>query len=376
MNDTETNHTSMNDNGIFQIPAGIDTPTVVVDLDRLDHNVTSWASRLRERNIGLRPHTKTSKCIPVIQRQVAAGVVGLTVATLGEAETLADAGFDNLFQAYPLWAGHPDRARRLRVLHERCQLTVGVESVESAGALGAAVRGSAHPLGVLVEVNPGLDRSGVAPGDVVEVAQAAADTGLRVDGAFTFGGHGYADCDAAPAAGDDEVNTLRQASDQLTGAGFEVSVLSAGSTPTAFHSAREPVTDERPGTYVFHDAQQVTLGVAAMSEVAMVVAATVVASHRDGRFVLDSGSKAVAADRPPWVPGHGLLPAYPDAELRSLSEHHCVCWTTGPRPSVGETVAVVPNHACVVVNLVDEITVVSNGEQVDHWPIVSRGMNR
>jgi len=82
-----------------------------------------------------------------------------------------------------------------------------------------------------------------------------------------------------------------------------------------------------------------------------------VASHSDGRFVLDTGSKALAADRPAWARGHGLLPAYPDAELKSLSEHHCVAWTKGPRPAVGEVVAVVPNHACVVVNLVDELTV-------------------
>ena len=110
-------------------------------------------------------------------------------------------------------------------------------------------------------------------------------------------------------------------------------------------------------------------------EVALVVAATVVASHTDGRFVLDTGSKAIAADRPAWAKGHGLLPDFPDAELRSLSEHHCVAWTTGPRPAVGDVVAVVPNHACVVVNLVDELTIVQHGEVVDHWQVASRGRN-
>jgi D-serine deaminase-like pyridoxal phosphate-dependent protein len=359
----------------FVIPEAIDTPTVVVDVDVLEHNITSWAARLGDRNVGLRPHTKTSKCIPVIQRQVDAGVVGLTVATLGEAEVLADAGFEDLFQAYPLWAGHPDRARRLRALHERLNLMVGLESVESATALGTATRRSDGALPVLIEVNSGLDRSGVRPEDVVPIAQAASDAGLEVLGAFTFGGHGYADCDAPPQAGDDEVQSLAVAAELLVDAGFEPAILSAGSTPTALHSARPPVTEERPGTYVFHDAQQVTLGVADLSDVAMVVLATVVASHRDGRFVLDSGSKTIAADRPPWVPGHGLLPAYPDAQLRSLSEHHCVGWTSGPRPAVGDVVAVIPNHACVVVNLVDGLTVVRGGEIVDVWAVASRGMN-
>jgi D-serine deaminase-like pyridoxal phosphate-dependent protein len=353
----------------------IDTPTVLVDVDVVDHNIQTWASRLRDRGVGLRPHTKTSKCIEVIRRQVDAGVVGLTVATLGEAEVLADAGFTDLFQAYPLWAARADRAQRLRALHERVALTIGVESVEAAAALGAAVRGSDRPLDVLVEVDPGLHRSGVVPDDAATIAAAAERAGLRVRGAFTFGGHGYAACDAAPGAGDDEVRSLTRAAESLTAAGFEASVLSAGSTPTALHSARTPVTDERPGTYVFHDAQQVILGTALMDEVALVVAATVVASHPDGRFVLDAGSKALAADRPAWMPGHGLLPAYPDAELRSLSEHHCVAWTTGPRPRVGEVVAVVPNHCCVVVNLVDSLTVVQGGQVVDQWRVASRGRN-
>ena len=359
----------------FELPEDIDTPRVVVDVDVLERNIATWATRMSDRGVGLRPHTKTSKCLPVIQRQVDAGVVGLTVATLGEAEVLADAGFDNLFQAYPLWAGHPDRARRLRELHERVDFTVGVESVESAHALGAATKGSSRPLPVLIEVNPGLDRTGVDPSEVVHVARAAGDAGLDVSGAFTFGGHGYATCDAAPGAGDDEVRSLSTAAEVLTGAGFEPRILSAGSTPTALHSARPPITEERPGTYVFHDAQQVTLGVADLSEVAMVVAATVVARHGDGRFVLDSGSKSIASDRPAWATGHGLLPAYPDAELRSLSEHHCVGWTTGPQPKIGEVVAVVPNHACVVVNLVDDLTVASKGETVDVWRVASRGMN-
>ena len=360
----------------IRLPEGIDTPTVVVDLDVLDHNVATWAQRFADRGVGLRPHTKTSKCPQIVARQVAAGAVGLTVATLGEAEVLADAGFDHLFQAYPLWAGRDDRARRLRALHERVDLMVGVESAEAAAALGAAVRGADRALPVLVEVDPGMHRSGVLPADVAGVARAALDAGLDVRGAFTFGGHGYGLCDAPAHAADDEVAVLSAAAEALDGLGIVPAVLSAGSTPTAQLSARPPVTDERPGTYVFHDHQQVTLGVAGWDEVSLCVAATVVASHADGRFVLDTGSKALASDRPAWVDGHGKIPAYPDAELRSLSEHHCVAWTTGPRPRVGEVVAVVPNHACTVVNLVDELTIVRDGEVVDVWPVASRGRNR
>jgi D-serine deaminase-like pyridoxal phosphate-dependent protein len=357
------------------VPEGIDTPTVLVELDVVQGNITGWAERFAARGVGLRPHTKTSKCIPIIERQVAAGAVGLTVATLGEAEVLADAGFDHLLQAYPLWAGHSDRARRLRDLHERVDFVTGVESVEGAAALGRAMQGSRTPLGVVIEVDPGLHRTGVLPADIAIVARAALDAGLDVRGAFTFGGHGYGLCDAPTLAADDEVRCLEHAQDILRSLDLEPTILSAGSTPTARLSARPPVTDERPGTYVFHDQQQVALGVAGWHEVALAVAATVVASHADGRFVLDAGSKALASDRPAYVNGHGCIPAYPDAELRSLSEHHCVAVTSGPRPAVGEVVAVVPNHACTVVNLADSLTIVRGGEVVDVWAVAARGRN-
>lgn len=359
----------------FAIPPSIEAPAVLVDVDRLDRNISSWATRLAARGIGVRPHTKTSKCAEVIRRQVAAGAVGLTVATLGEAEALADAGFDHLFQAYPLWAGTASRAARLRALHDRVDLMVGVESAESAAALGAAVRGSARPLGVLVEVDCGLRRTGVSTAELTPVVRACFDAGLDVRGAFTFGGHAYASCDASPAAGADEVRTLAAAAETMRDLGIDVRVLSAGSTPTAFHSAQAPVSDERPGTYVFQDRSQLGLGSAAIDDIALMVAATVVSTHGDGRFVLDCGSKVLSSDRQAWLAGFGLLPAYPEAEVRSLSEHHAVCWTTGAMPRIGEVVGVVPNHCCVVVNLADELVAVQRGEMVDRWPLLSRGRN-
>lgn len=357
------------------LPGSLDTPVAVIDLDVLESNITAMAALLRDRGVGLRPHTKTSKCLEVIRRQVDAGVVGLTVATLGEAEVLADAGFTSLFQAYPLWAGRPDRARRVRDLHDRCTFMAGVESAEGAAALGAAVRGSTRPLPVLVEIDPGLHRTGVTPDALLPVAHAAARAGLDVAGAFTFGGHAYAACDAPHDAADDEVRVLEEARHLLTEAGFDVRVLSAGSTPTARLSARPPVTDERPGTYVFQDCQQVALGSAAPDAIALVVAATVVASHADGRFVVDAGSKVLGSDRPVWLPGFGTIAEYPDAVIRSLSEHHAVAWTTSPRPRVGDLVRIVPNHCCVVVNLADRLTVVRDGRVVDTWAVASRGRN-
>lgn len=360
---------------LVQIPVDVQTPAPVVDIDVLDRNIAGMATLLAGRHVGLRPHTKTSKCIEVVRRQVAAGVVGLTVATLGEAEVLADAGFDDLFQAYPVWAGESGKAHRLRALHERCRYMAGVESAEGAQALGRAVAGSDRRLGVMLEIDPGLHRTGVEPAAVVALARAAERAGLDVVGVFTFGGHGYANFGAPHAAADDEVRVLGEARDLLVRAGFDIRILSAGSTPTVRLSSRPPVTEERPGIYVFGDRQQVALGSAEPDAIALVVAATVVASHPDGRFVLDAGSKALGQDRSAYLPGFGAIAEYPEAELRSLSEHHGVAWIAGERPHVGEVVRIVPNHCCIVVNLFDTLTIVRDGAIIDTWRIAGRGRN-
>lgn len=362
-----------------------DTPVAVVDVTALERNIHALANRLAERSVGVRPHTKTSKCIEVITRQVDAGAMGLTVATLGEAESLVAHGFGTIFHAYPVWAGTESRARRVRSLHEECEYLVGVESLEAATALAAAARGSRSPLRVAIEVDCGMHRSGVTIDRVGLLARRCTDLGLDVRGAFTFGGHAYASCDAPPQAGDDEVRTLADARDALRSVGIEPTVLSAGSTPTAMHSARPPVTDERPGTYVFLDRQQVALGAGDMEEVSLYVLTTVVASHPDGRFVLDAGSKSLSTDRPAWLEGFGFLPAYPEATVARLSEHHAVCTTTGSRPHIGEVLALVPNHCCVVVNLTDSLHAVDSLDPLDpftpgtstgeRWAVVSRGHN-
>jgi D-serine deaminase-like pyridoxal phosphate-dependent protein len=360
----------------FALPRELDGPAVVVDVDVLERNIRSWAHRLRDRGVGIRPHTKTTKCAEIIARQVQAGVTGLTVATIGEAESLADHGFDDLFIAYPVWAGSRERADRIRALHERASLIVGVESVEAAEALGRAVLGSERPLSVSIEVDCGFRRTGVTLDEVIPLSRACRRAGLEVLGAFTYGGQGYHACDAAPQAGDDEVRTLTAVGTLLLSEGVEPTMLSAGSTPTALHSARPPVTDERPGTYVFGDRQQMAMGTATLDDVSLVVATTVVASHRDGRFVLDAGSKVISTDRPSWLEGFGHLPAHPEARVERLSEHHAVCLTDGPRPAIGDVVALVPNHCCVVVNLADELVAVQEGRIVDRWSVLSRGANR
>ena len=305
--------------------------------------------------------------------QLDAGAAGLTVGTLGEAEVLASAGLRDLFLAYPLWAEGP-KAARLRAVHESADLSVGVDSAAAAERLAAAVAGTRKPLRVLVEVDSGGHRTGVAsPGEAVEVASAAARAGLAVEGVFTHGGHSYRPA-AAGAAGLDEVASLEAAAAALDGAGFEVRTVSAGSTPTRTLAAEGRVTEIRAGTYALGDRQQVALGAIDGDGIAAVVAATVV-SAGPGRAVLDAGAKALTKDLPAFVDGYGAIPDWPGALIERLYDYHGVVSLAGggSPPRLGSVVAVVPNHICPVVDLVSSFAAVQADGRVEHWPVDARG---
>lgn len=358
----------------------VDTPALVVDADRLGANLASMQAAADRRGLALRPHAKTHKCAAVARHQIALGACGLTVATVGEAEHFAAAGVDDLFIAYPLWAD-ARRGSRLATLARRVRLLVGVDSVAGARALGRTlgrVGGPSLPAAV-VEVDSGQHRSGVAPGRAGLIARAAADAELEVAGVFTFPGHAYGP-GAPPGAAADEARALDEASTALADAGLPCPIRSGGSTPTAAMGDPAVLTELRPGVYAFHDAQQLRLGTCTPAQVALVVLATVVSAPAPGRLVLDAGSKALGADRPDWMVGHGLLPGLPGAVVTALSEHHAVVSldlaADAATPSVGSRVAVVPNHVCAAVNLADELVVVADGAAVDRWPLAGRAANR
>ncbi|MGH3076195.1 MAG: alanine racemase, partial [Gaiellales bacterium] len=356
------------------VATGLETPALVVDLDRVDARIAAMAAVMRECGVALRPHVKTHKSLEIARRQVDAGASGLTVATIGEAEVFADGGFEDLFIAYPVIALGP-KAERLRRLAERCALTIGADSVVGLEALAAAVRGSATRLRVLVEVDSGGRRTGVAPALAGRLARRAVGLGLDIGGAFTHEGHGYRAVDARPVAANDAIAGLAEAAESLRAEGIEPAVLSAGSTPTAGFSARGVVTEERPGTYVFGDRLQAALAGDPVEEAALMVATTVVSRGAGDGFVIDAGAKILAQDVSPLIPGHGAILGYPDAVIERLNDHHGVVDLPAgaARPAVGSIVWVVPNHVCPVVNLVDEFVVAQGGQMIGRSPVDARG---
>ncbi|MEU5001271.1 alanine racemase [Streptomyces sp. NPDC021622] len=361
----------------ISLPGGLATPALVVDPDVLDRNISRMAEASRSQGFALRPHAKSHKCAQIADRQLRAGARGLSVATISEAEAFARSGVDDLFIAFPVWLD-ADKAQRLRRLADEVAVRVGVESVEGARRLGDAVRGSARPVEVLIEVDSGNHRTGVLPHAADEVGKAAVDAGLDVVGVFTFPGHGYGhDAQARVRAARDEEHALGEAAQALRDLGLDIQVISGGSTPTVGQWQPGAVNELRPGVYVFNDATQLAIGTCGVEDLALAAAATVISVPAPDRFVLDVGSKVLGSDRSPWVTGHGYMPRFPQGTITGLWEHHAVVrlpdGVQGPR--LGSVVAVVPNHVCTPVNLADELLVVRDGEVLDRWRVSARGAN-
>ncbi len=344
------------------------TPFLRVDRERLDANIDRVAAWADGHGLALRPHAKTHKTPEIARLQLAAGAVGLTVATVGEAEVFVEHGAEDVFVAYPLWVDD-DRARRLRALAERATVAIGVDSVEAAERAGRLL--AEAPVAALVEVDSGHHRSGAPAPRAADVARAALDAGLAVRGVFSFPGHSYAP-EGRAAAGRDEARALGDAAELLRAEDMDP-VVSGGSTPSLDASDPSVLTESRPGVYVFGDAQQWELGSCSPDDIALTCHATVV-SRRPGRFVLDAGSKALGADRAAWASGFGRLLDDPDARVVQLSEHHAVVESPSPAPALGATVRVVPNHVCNAVNLADELWVDDAGALV-RWAVAARGRN-
>jgi len=357
----------------------LDTPSLLIHLDVLERNIAEMADVARSAGVRLRPHTKTHKCPDIARMQIEAGASGITVAKLGEAEVMADAGLDDLLVAYPI-VGDAKLAR-LRSLLERARVRVTTDSVEVAEGIGRVGRDLGREIPVLVEVDTGLHRVGHPPGaPTVEIVKSlACVSGVEVIGLLTHAGHAYrsTSVDELRTVAEHEGRDLVETAERCAAEGIELREISVGSTPTARTVAGvSGVTEIRPGTYVFNDVQQMRLGVASEAMCAARVLTTVVAHPTDERFVLDAGTKAFTSDGgdgPPF-PGRGVVAGRPDLRLDFMNEEHAVGHRAGTDDvRIGDRLEVVPLHVCSTVNMFDEAVGVQGGEVVRTFSIAGRG---
>jgi len=357
------------------------TPALLVERGRLQANLR-WAAELtRDAGVHLRPHIKTHKSPDLARLQREQGIAGITTATVAEAEVFVGAGFDDVFIAYPM-VGEA-RIGRLLALGQRARVACGVDHADQLAPLDRAAGRKGVCLEVVLEVDSGHHRCGLAPGpELVDLGrEVAAREHLSLRGVYTHAGHAYTgeSPEAIAGIGLAEGRIAVEAADLLRKAGQAIETVSVGSSPTLPHCAAvSGVTEVRPGNYALRDATQVALGAVTAERCALTVLATVITVHGD-RCVLDAGSKVLSQDRP--APGgrplarHGLFSDRPGWTLARLSEEHGVVLLAegAARPAVGERVRFVPNHACVAVNLASELVLVEGDEVLEHWPVAAKG---
>jgi D-serine deaminase-like pyridoxal phosphate-dependent protein len=350
------------------------TPVAVVDEEVVERNLARMAKLAADNHVKLRPHAKTHKSAYMAQRQMAHGAVGLTCATFTEAEVLADAGVADLVIAHPPVGG--PKLERLAALVSRVKhVAVSLDDVGIARSLPAGVE-------VLWEVDTGGHRIGTAPGAatvkaVRELVRAIGSERFR--GLITHAGHSYSATNQSERqlAANQESEGLRTTAEMLRPAAIDVRELSVGSTPTAGLAMGGGITEMRPGTYIYSDANQVTLASQRLEDCALAVVATVVSTPAPDRAVVDAGSKALSADlRVAGLDSYGLVLGHQDVIVARLSEEHAVL--THPHRSslrVGDRLAIVPAHVCTTVNLQPALVLVSTGDH--RWlPVDARGWQR
>jgi D-serine deaminase-like pyridoxal phosphate-dependent protein len=354
----------------------LDTPSLLVDLDRLERNIDRMAVAAKQNVKALRPHTKTHKTPEVAKMQLAAGATGITVAKLGEAEVMAAAGFQDIFVANELVGPH--KVERLMELLRHVRVIVGVDSPTGASALGDAGKKAGIDVPVRIEVDTGMGRAGVRTVDaaVLFATLLAKMPGIELDGIFTHEGTCYRPDETERADNCATAATkMRVVADQLRAVGIAVECISVGSTPGAPYMMQESAISElRPGVYVFNDRMQVGLG-AAEESCALTVLATVISRPDDTTAILDAGTKALSGDRAPEGSKHGMVLEDPAIVFDWASEEHghLDLSATPFRPEIGHKLRIVPWHACATTNMHERLYAVRDEQVEAAWPIAARG---
>jgi D-serine deaminase-like pyridoxal phosphate-dependent protein len=369
--------------------SSVPTPVVAIDRAKLERNIAAMQARAKAAGVRLRPHAKTHKSPAIAMRQIAAGAVGICCAKLGEAEIFAAAGIGDIRLPYPI---HPSNLGRVVALMDQATISIVVDDPAVAARWSEVLTAAGRTLRVLVKIDVGFHRCGLDPshaGVVDTIRRIAGLKHLEFRGLLSHAGHSYLaksqhEIEAIAAH---EVDVLTRLATTLRDGGTAVPEISVGSTPTARFIGRQPgVTEMRPGNYVFVDRTQVGLGAARLDDCAQSIISTVVSRPAPDRIIFDAGSKTLTTD---GVRGFGEETGYglvfpslgtirpdPTIQLERLSEEHATARVPPNCPlQVGDRVRIIPNHACVVTNLADEMLLVEGDAILERLPVSARGRN-
>ena len=368
--------------------AELSTPAALVDATRMQRNIARMQRRMDALGVRFRPHVKTSKCVPVVRAQLAAGAQGITVSTLKEAEQFFAAGVGDVLYAVGIVPGKLAQALALR--RRGCDLKLIVDNVEAARAIAAFGHEQHEAFEAWIEVDTDGHRSGIEPGDpaLLDVARALHDGGMRVGGVMTHAGASYECRDRASLvriAEQERAGAVRAAG-RLRDAGLPCDVVSVGSTPTALSAERlDGVTEVRAGVYVFFDLVMRNVGVCATDDIALSVLTTVIGHQRDkGWAIVDAGWMAMSRDRGTQSQAHdygygqvcdeagraldGYVLSGANQEHGILSHAGAADADIARRFPVGTRLRILPNHACATGAQHPEYHAVLAGGETEAWP--------
>jgi D-serine deaminase-like pyridoxal phosphate-dependent protein len=354
----------------------LDTPALLVDYDLMLANLAALQARLGPTGVAVRPHLKTAKSPAIARIMADAGIGGFCVAKLGEAEVFAAAGFNDLLVTSEL-ASVP-KLHRLAAQHAaHPTIRVVVDSAAGAQMLDVACAANPHPLEVLIDLDVGQQRCGVAPGEpALALARTIAQLPhLRLVGVQGYEGHlqHIADAEEQARQVDAAMALLTATADLLGADGHAITVVTTGGTGTCERCAQHRgVTEVQPGSFIFLDrAYRDALGARTVYRNALTIVATVISRPAPQRAVLDAGLKALSNDmgnaEPVDLPGVRYRPGG--------DEHGILEWDAGSAPAlaIGDQVRLIPSHIDTTVNLYDAYHVLRNGVIAEIWPIAARG---
>jgi len=353
----------------------VDTPQAVIDIDVLDLNIKRMNDVVKQYGVKLR------RTPAIAHRQLAAGASGIAVAKLGEAEIMSACGIKDILIAYPIVG--INKVNRLFNLAVDNKIKVLLDNIIVARGISEGSKRHNMDMEVLVEIEAGAKRCGVLPEDAVDfIKRLVRLPGIKFAGILTYGGQarGAKNIEAVKEIGLAEGKLIVDVADKIEKTGIPCPIRSAGSTPTApFVASISGVTEVRCGNYVFNDAAGLANGVASIEQCALNVICTVVSYPADDRVIIDGGSKTFTSDMPNvFNKGYGFFPDEPELILEKLSEEHgLVRIPEGYRKiKIGEKLEIIPNHACVVPNLMEYLYIYKGERIIGKWPVLCRGKSR
>ncbi len=356
------------------LSSSLPTPALTIDLNALEDNLACMAHFFEDKPAKLRPHFKTHKCPILAHRQIRAGAIGMTCAKLGEAEVLVDAGISDILIANQIV--DPAKIGRLAELARQSRLIVAVDQADNLRQISeAAMRAGSH-VRIVIEVDVGLHRCGVQPGQAaLDLARQAAQlAGIHFAGLLGYEGHAV-QVENAEQRGHiarEAMGPLVETAELIRQAGLPVEIVSAGGTGTYDITGTFPgITEIEAGSYPFMDAKYRRLSLPFRNALSLL--ATVISTPTPDRAIIDAGLKALTTEN-----GLPEVSSHPGVTLVALNEEHGRLEVDPERVSlrVGDRVELIPSHVCTTVNLHDRYYVLQHGRLAEIWPITGRGKSQ